>query len=89
MVLGDWGLVSGEWGVRSAEWWLLHRSPVNQYWRWIEMAIERDIYGHPKRPKWEKLILLLIAAGVAFVVAGGYDLFFWFMDMYKNQGKMP
>ena len=53
------------------------------------MAIERDIYGQPKRPKWEKFILLLIAAGVAFVVAGGYDLFVWFVDMYKNRGQMP
>ena len=35
------------------------------------MAIERDMDGQPKRPEWEKFVLLLIAAGVAFVVAGG------------------
>ena len=77
MGIGDWGLVAS--------------LPVtsHRYWGWIEMAIERDIYGHPKRPKWEKFILLLIAAGVAFVVAGGYDLFVWFVEMCKNRGQMP
>jgi hypothetical protein len=53
------------------------------------MAIERDIYGHPKRPKWEKFILLLIAEGVAFVVARGYDLFVRVVEMCKTRAQMP
>ena len=55
----------------------------------IVMAIEQDMDGQPKRPKWEKFVLLLIAAGVAFVVARGYDLFVRVVEMCKTRARMP
>ena len=40
----------------------------------------------PKRSKWEPLVLILLAAVIAFIVAGGYDLIMMFAEKWKSFG---
>lgn len=41
----------------------------------------------PKRPKWEPLWLVLLAAIIAFIVAGGYDLIMMLAEKWKSFGQ--
>jgi len=45
----------------------------------------REYYPHTKKSKHEGLILFLIAVGVAFVVALGYDLIMWVAEKWNAQ----
>lgn len=42
-------------------------------------------YSRIKRPKYEKLILVILALGIALVVSVGYGLFLKLVEMWHRQ----